>query len=283
MKKIKEYQGDSLEFHKKVVDSKRYRTTDPTYKDRVKALDMVIKEKFEEHDEHFQRDDLASLSSENLTNEQKNDLKALYDYRTKPLQQLNDILTTRDNGTREPICPFCTINNVNTLDHLIPKSEFSEFSVHPINLMPCCSDCNGKKSSNWRDGNVRKYLNLYLDNIPNNDQYLFVDLSIEDATIKAVFSVDNRNQIEDELFQKIENHYNDLDLCKRFALNCDNSISELKNTLSPIRKYLSKEQLKQSVIETESENRLLYGFNYWKSILKIACCENDIILDFLLQ
>lgn len=283
MRKIKEYQEDSFEFHKKVVDSKHKRTTDPTYKDRVRALNTIIERKFKEYDTYFNRDDLASLSPKNLTNEQRNDLKALYDYGTKPFQQLNDILTTGDNGTRQPICPFCTINNVNTLDHLIPKSEFSEFSDHPVNLMPCCSDCNSKKSSNWRDGNTRKYLNLYLDSLPDNSQYLFVYLSIEDATIKVVFFIENRNNIEENLFQKIENHYTDLELCKRFALNCDNSISELKNTLSPIKKFLSKEQLKQSVIETETENRLLYGFNYWKSILKIACCENDIILDFLLQ
>lgn len=282
MKRIKKYQGDSLEFHKKVLKSKHFRPKDSIYKDRVIALGSIIQEQFEAHDNHFQKDDLASLSPKRLTNDQKNDLKSLYDYGAKPFQQLNDILTTGDNGTRQPVCPFCTINNVNTLDHLIPKSEFSELSDHPINLMPCCSDCNGKKSSNWRDGNVRKYLNLYLDQLPDI-QYLFVDLSVEDATIKAIFNVENRNHIENELFKKIENHYVDLELCKRFALNCHNSISELKNTLSPIRRFLSREQLKQSVIETETENRSLYGFNYWKSILKIECCENDIIFDFLLK
>lgn len=281
MKKIKEYQGDSLEFHNNVVESKHHRPTDPTYKERIRSLDDVIEEQFEEHNIMFQRDDLASLSPKILTDGQKSDLKALYDYGTKPFQQLNDILTTGDNGTRQPLCPFCTINNVNTFDHLIPKSEFSELSDHPVNLMPCCSECNGKKSSNWRSGNTRKYLNLYLDDLPDT-QYLFIDLSLEDNTIKVVFFVDNRNNIKRDLFQKIENHYTDLELCKRFSLNCDNTISELKNTLNPIRKILSKEQLKQSILEIESENCRYYGFNYWKSILKIECCKNEVIFDFLL-
>lgn len=280
MKKIKRYQGDSWEFHKRVVDSKRNRPKDPTYKFRINALENVIKEQFVSHDTHFQRDGLASLSSKTLTDEQKNDLRSLYDYGTKPFQQLNDLLTTGDNGTRQPVCPFCTINNVNTLDHLIPRSEFSEFSDHPINLMPCCSDCNGRKSSNWWNGNVRKYLNLYIDQLPSI-QYLFVQLSIENGTIKVMFYIENRGNIEGILFQKIENHYRDLDLCKRFVLNSDNCISELKNIFNPIRRFLSKEQLKQSILETETQNRSLYGFNYWKSILNSECCNNNVIFDYL--
>lgn len=282
MKKIKEYQGDCLEFHKKVVESKHFRPKDPTYIERINALNSITEDQYKAHYDHFQKDDLASLTPKVLTIEQKNDLKGLYDYGTKPFQQLNDILTTSDNNTRQPICPFCTINNVNTFDHLIPKNEFSELSDHPVNLMPCCSQCNGMKSSNWRNGNVRKYLNLYIDHLPDV-QYLFVKLSIEDDTIKANFFVDNRNNINNDLFLKISNHYTDLELCKRFALNCDNSISELKNTLISMNSIIEKHQLREIIKNTEKQNRLLYGFNYWKSILKIECCENREIFDFLFQ
>lgn len=170
---------------------------------------------------------------------------------------------------------------MNTLDHLIPKTEFAEFSDHPVNLMPCCSDCNSKKSSNWRVGNERKYLNLYLDELPKI-QYLFVSLSIVDSTIKAKFTVENRNHIEVTLFQKIINHYEDLELCKRFSLNCDNTISELKNLLKQIKIHVAKEKIIESVEKAEDENRNYYGYNYWKSLLIIECCKNHDILDFLL-
>jgi hypothetical protein len=282
MKRIKEFQASTFEFHKEVVKSKHKRIKDPTYKERIIALEPIVEEQFDRHDILFREDKLASLLSKNLSITQKNDLEALYQYSAKPFQRLNDILTTRENGTRQPVCPLCTINNVNTFDHHIPKSEFSELSDHPINLIPCCSECNSKKSSNWRDGDTRKYLNLYLDDLPNI-QYLSVNLLIEHSTIKSTYNVENKNQIDEELFIKIENHYRDLELCKRFALNCENTISELKNILSSMSMILTKDQLKESIIKTEDKNRQYFGFNYWKSILKIECCENDTIFDFLLK
>lgn len=202
MRKIKEYNGDSLKFHQRVVKSKHHRPKDPTYKDRINALTPEIQNQFANHDGEFKRDNLASLSPKNFTPEQKNDLIALYNYGAKPFQELNDILTTGENGTRQPICPFCTINNSNTFDHLIPKTEFSELSDHPVNLMPCCSECNGKKSSNWRIGNTRKYLNLYLDDLPNV-QYLFSNIDIDGTTVKATFIIENRYNIDNFLFAKI--------------------------------------------------------------------------------
>lgn len=282
MKRIKEYKGNSFEFHQKVIASKHSKPTDPTYKDRVNALHTTVREQFENHDNKFSENDLGTLSAKELDASQKRDLQALYDYGTKPFQQLNDILTTSENGARQPICPFCTINNVNTFDHLIPKSEFSELADHPVNLMPCCSQCNGKKSSNWRIGNERKYLNLYLDDLPNL-QYLFIYLLIEGRTLNVRFTVENKYGIDSNLFIRIQNHYHDLNLCHRFSLNSDNVISELKNTLEFNKEYISKEQLKKNIINAENKNREQYGFNYWKSLLKIECCRDDTIFSFLIK
>lgn len=281
MKKINPYKGNSFDFHIEVVKSKHRTVKDPTYKDRIENLKGTIQKQFQEYDKQFSLDNLPILSPEALSPQEQADLKLLYKYDTKPFQKLNDILTTGENNTRQPLCPFCTINNVNTLDHLIPKTEFAEFSDHPFNLMPCCSDCNSKKSSNWRIGNERKYLNLYLDELPKI-QYLFVSLSIVDSTIKAKFTIENRNHIEVTLFQKIINHYEDLELCNRFSLNCDNTISELKNLLKQIKIHIAKEKIIESIEKAEAENRNHYGYNYWKSLLIIECCKNNDVLDFLL-
>lgn len=282
MKKIKVYPNNSFDFHTEVVNSKHYRRTDPTYKDRVIALDKTVEEQFENHDTEFNRDNLAILLPKNLSAQQKQDLLSLYDYDTKPFQRLNSILTTNETGKRQPVCPFCTINNVNTFDHLIPKTEFPELSDHPQNLMPCCSECNSKKSSNWRIGKKRRYLNLYLDDLPDI-QYLFVSLNIESLTIRANFFIENRFGIDPNLYERIKNHYQDLELCKRFAINSYNIISELQNTLTVSKNIIQAEDLKKIVIETEYKNRKIYGFNYWKSILKQECCMNDVVFNFLIK
>lgn len=42
-------------------------------------------------------------------------------------------------------CPLCAHRDVTTLDHYLPKENYPEFAVLPINLVPSCMSCNGAK------------------------------------------------------------------------------------------------------------------------------------------
>lgn len=86
MKKIKVYTSNSFDFHTEVVNSKHSRRTDPTYKDRVMALNGTVKEQFENHDTEFERDNLAILLPKNLNVQEKQDLLSLYNYDSKPFK-----------------------------------------------------------------------------------------------------------------------------------------------------------------------------------------------------
>ena len=44
-------------------------------------------------------------------------------------------------------CPYCNVATVDTLDHVLPKKIYPEFSVLAQNLVPSCSRCNREKSS----------------------------------------------------------------------------------------------------------------------------------------
>lgn len=73
-------------------------------------------------------------------------------------------------------CQYCTLNSVNTLDHIIPKENYPEYAVHPKNLFPACSQCNSKKSNKWLDNNNNfEFINLYSHDLPNL-QYLLQTL-----------------------------------------------------------------------------------------------------------
>lgn len=282
MKTIKAYQGDCYKFHEDVIANKHHRPTDPTYKKRILELNPKIKQLFIKHDDKFSKDELAILIPEVFSIRQKEDLKSLYDYSTIPFIKLKTILTTDDNGHIQPLCPFCTINNSNTLDHLIPKTEFPEYSDNPQNLMPCCSECNSLKSTTWRLGNERKYLNLYLDSLPSK-QYLFIELIIEDNTIKAFFNIENRENIENKLFNRILNHYTRFNLCEQFSQNSYNVISELKYLISSFNGLLQDDIIKDIIYKSAAKERDQYGWNYWKALLKIECCNNDIVFNYLLK
>lgn len=42
------------------------------------------------------------------------------------------------------ICPVCGAH-ADTLDHVLPKSIYKQYSITPINIVPLCSRCNRKK------------------------------------------------------------------------------------------------------------------------------------------
>ena len=49
------------------------------------------------------------------------------------------------------------------------------------------------------------------------------------------------------------------------------------------RDVIPADDLKNIIIQAENKDREIYGFNYWKSILKQECCINDNIFNFLIR
>ena len=73
----------------------------------------------------------------------KSDLVKLYDQyllgADKPARHIYEGLLV---SARER-CPFCGgIGRPRNIDHFLPKSKFPQYSIHPVNLVPSCRDCN---------------------------------------------------------------------------------------------------------------------------------------------
>ena len=279
MRKIKSYTGDTFNFHKKVLNAKRKGET----KTIVSDIEGLIKAKFECYDICFKEDTLQNLEAAPVSVEQKAALIDLYSFQMKPFQELLADLTTDEHNRVSKLCPNCTINNVQSLDHCIPKTEFPEFSDNPKNLMQCCMTCNGKKSKIWRNDTDRVFLNLFLDEIPNI-QYLFVQGELIEGTPVFSFKLEQPYGINDLLYAKIEGHYNGLDLLNRFAENSPDVIDELIFIIkSLIESSIPQDRIKNSVLSSASMMQNKFGTNYWKALLYIECVSNKEIFDTIIS
>ena len=66
------------------------------------------------------------------------------------------------------LCPYCGRTGPNTIDHILQKDKFAEFSLYTPNLIPCCSNCNSCKNSiYWHQGQPC-IVNLYHDRFLEN-------------------------------------------------------------------------------------------------------------------
>lgn len=278
MRNLSVYMEDAFDFYKKVVDSKNTTKKDPNYKSRLALMLNTIEEYYRDYDSEFKNDSLPSLIAASHTLEEREDLLSLYSYGSNIMQKLKIRLTTTDFNRVINACQNCTIGEVNSFDHVVPKEEFAEFTVHPKNLFPSCSRCNGHKSNVWKKDSVRLFLNLYLDKLPDV-QYLFVDVVVSGKDIETNFTINNSSGVEAELYGRIDYHYSKLQLCQRFSDNNDLSITPLKNLISANIKKLGREDVIETAANLAEKNRIAFGFNYWQSLLELELLKSKDFID----
>jgi hypothetical protein len=84
-------------------------------------------------------------------------------------------------------CPLCGRGAVYTLDHHLPKANYPDLALTPINLVPACQDCNKNKTSTLPLTAADETLHPYFDNV-EGDIWLHARV-IEVAPAAVVFSV----------------------------------------------------------------------------------------------
>lgn len=274
MKNSEFFDGDPFTFYKEVCAKKQT----PALLARLLAMDADIQGLFDIYDQHFGANTLQQMTAKGYIDPEKASLTELYNYDSLVLRTLKNKLTTSATG-RIVKCQNCTINDVNTFDHVVPQGEFAEFIVHPKNLLCSCGDCNSRKSNVWRQAGHRTTLNLYLDTLPNV-QYLFVTADVGNAAIETTFYLDNRNGVDIDFFALLQSHYTKLNLFQRFADGADTVISSLRNIMEPLRGFHDVAQTRQIVLESVLKDQIAFGPNYWQSVLKLELLNSD---DFMVD
>mgnify|MGYP000135555422 CR=1 FL=1 len=270
MKNINCYQGDAITFHKKLVSASLKKGA---VKDNLLKNEHTITQNFTDYKEKFDNNNLFSISAHGFNGEDKASLLKLYSSQRKPIIVLKKELTTNEFNQRINTCPNCTIEKVASLDHYIPKDEFPEFSVNPINLVPCCSTCNSKKKENWKDDKQLLFLNLYSDIIPLS-QYLFVNVI---SKTEFTFELKNVSKIDSNLFKVIGSHYGNLNLLQRFREDSDEVISELDLLISNGRDSFNNDtKLEKFINNHYSTVEKRDGVNNWKVVLVKAMLNSKI-------
>lgn len=262
MLKIKHYQDDSYSFYEDVILSKRNTKKNPSFRDDINAIANTQSSYFEDYDDEFFNNTLISIKAAVYAENDKNNLQTLYRYRSKKIQELKNSLTIHPLHKDHILntCQNCTINEVDTMDHILGQTKFPEFSVHPKNLFPCCSVCNKKKSDDYVDDQGQQlFLNLFLDDLPKS-QYLHVEF---DKNWFPRFYLKQPKDVSDDLFRLIESHYKRLDLLARFRDNSNQIISTLKSTIKAFKEEHIKEKIEELCLDLEPT----LGYNHRQIIL----------------
>lgn len=278
MKKREKYSKNPYGFHKEVVSRKQL-----SRREKASLLRRKIRRRFGLYKRMMVADNLEELRNHQLImpERKKAALRNLYSYRAKRFKELKMELTTTPKGRINNACPYCQLDMVGTLDHILPKTPFPEYSAMPWNLIPCCSTCNSKKDDYWLDeNNKRCFINFYIDDIPPV-QYFFADVSVVNGNIDIKFALRFPVGYDPVLQTRIEKHYKRLDLIKRYLENSDDVIEELESTIRNYAPGVSDTEIIRSINNTCDDKQARYGVNYWKAVLEKACVNTPAVFVFM--
>ncbi|MGD7023051.1 HNH endonuclease [Rossellomorea vietnamensis] len=243
------------------------------------SIKDIILERYEKYEENIYT--LENIQPLTFTKEEKGCLEGCYTSETADrVALINNIMSKRDVHSKA-ICCYCGYGNPKTIDHYLPKSIFPEFSIHSLNLIPCCSDCNNIKDNYFVDENSgeRLFINFYFDDIPD-ESYLFANIVREEKgfIIEYMFEAPNN----DKVYSIVSSHIEKLKIISRLEEISNSYIDDIFNQ----HQYSLYEGVQESTLrDTLAMNtRVLerqHGKNYWKVVLNNAIMNCDDFFEIL--
>ncbi|WP_299251301.1 hypothetical protein [uncultured Cytophaga sp.] len=276
MKNLKPYKDDCFVVHKSAVDKKHA----GDLKNRLLIINPLVQLQYDLYSDNFDKNTIGLITPSTTFSKSKDDLLTLYNYQSKVIRDVRENIKKLQIKTIISTCQNCTIDSANSLDHILPKADYPEYVVNPKNLFPCCTTCNSYKLDTIEDDSGQKFINLYLDTLPNT-QYLFLDIFKDlDEDLNFKYYLNNiNNSIPAVFFKVIENHYNRLRLFERFKLKSIEYVSELESKISAFRRRLTVEEIISDLTTAALEEKNAYGDNHWKCILELSLINSSLFME----
>ncbi|OMQ28585.1 HNH endonuclease signature motif containing protein [Rhodococcus sp. D-1] len=188
---------------------------------------------------------------------------------TQPGRYIYDALF---NAVEDDRCPMCGHREIRSLDHALPKAHYPLLSVVPINLVPCCSDCNRDKKESRPTKAENVFLNPYFEDL-DKDIWLVADI-VEGDPAGATFDVDPPAHWPDVLAARVENHFDELGLGALYAAQAGPEIRAQERCMERAFARAGVDGVREDLADKRDGRRDMFN-NSWQGALFHALYESD--------
>lgn len=163
-------------------------------------------------------------------------------------------------------CPFCQHRYPRTLDHYLPKTVhngFPELSLNPINLVPCCRDCNSDKDTYQADNKNQQLLHPYFDDV-SDLHWLMASVSYNEYNEPTVTYYVNPEINDQVLKDRIVFQFEKLGLAYLYSIEASNELASIEymvrnfETDSGLKDHLKSEFISRNKVNTNSWQTAFY-------------------------
>jgi hypothetical protein len=168
------------------------------------------------------------------------------------------------------LCPFCGFGHAKTLDHFLSKARYPAFSILCANLVPACADCNTCKGASVVMQNTQMLHPYFEEQSIENEPWLFAEV-VESVPATVRYFIQPPGPWHNDLIQRVTNHFNKLDLAKRFAVQADAELAGLGHMLSELKARDMIQAHLSCIARAERKIRR----NSWKAALFDALVKSE--------
>jgi hypothetical protein len=214
---------------------------------------------FEEHDQVGQltRDEMVSLYDDRLSK------------KGHPAREIYDSLRA---SAKFNICPLCGQRQVASLDHYLPKSSHPLFAITPINLVPCCSDCNKAKLAEVGTDAASQTFHPYFDDF--DDGVWLVACVVEENPPAVLFSVASPEGWNEIKVQRATHHFSLLGLAELYGSNAAQELAQIAQCLKELLEASGRGEV-QRHLEHQAASRCANSRNSWQAAMYAALARSE--------
>lgn len=160
-------------------------------------------------------------------------------------------------------CPMCGPRSVGTLDHYWPKSPHTSLAVHPMNLVPCCWECNHRKGEFQPTCRQEELLHPYIDDL-GTEVWLDCELVEVGDGPAFLFKPVRPATWSATLFDRVAHHFDFFDLAELYASQAANEFESIRHSLAVLLADDGADGVR-SHLEREARSRELNEPSGWQA------------------
>lgn len=169
-------------------------------------------------------------------------------------------------------CPFCGHLPVSTLDHSLPKSRHPALAVTPINLIPCCKDCNHNKGTAGPVSADTQFLHAYYDDL-TDDRWLYAQI-VQGSPPGATFRIAPPPEWDATTSARAHRHFNELKLAKLYASQAGRALQNIRKALKATYDASGQAAVSKDLMD-RSESCAEVSLNSWEAALYEAASQSE--------
>jgi hypothetical protein len=169
------------------------------------------------------------------------------------------------------ICPLCGHGDVATLDHYLPKTEFSAITVLPLNLVPACRDCNFTKLKNIPAAANEQPLHPYYDDV-QDELWLRANV-IQGPPVALQYYVGPPGHWSQVLQERVNAHFAAYGLARLFATQAARKLNNIRGYIRNLHQN-GGEGVVAAHLEAMADSVALAHVNSWETAMYRALAND---------